>query len=80
LDEPILQNLEKPLKNPRFENFGVPLKIAQNCGEFKFQNLFIAGKPRRIFGQARPSKSQDTAKTSCFENFLGSLKIVGNCG
>ncbi len=70
LDEPVLQNPKKLWKNPRFEIFLGPLKIVGNHGKSKFRNLFIAGKPRRIFGQARPSKARDTAEKSAFQEFF----------
>ncbi len=59
--------------------FGGPLKFAGNHRKSKFWNLFIAGKLQRIFGWAHPSKSQDTAEKSAFQEFLGPLKIAGNC-
>ncbi len=76
LDEPVLQNPDKLRKNPHFENFLGPLKIAGNPRKSKFQNLFIAGKPQRIFGRAHPLKSWDTAEKSAFREFFGSPK---NC-
>ncbi len=49
----------------------VPSKSREKCGEVRVPNNF---------GRARPSKSQETAGKSGFQDFLGPLKIAGNRG
>jgi hypothetical protein len=78
LDKPVLQNPKKLQKNPRFKNFLGPLKIAGKHGKSKFQNLFIAGKPRRILDKPVFQIPETPRKNPHFNIFLGPLKIARN--
>ncbi len=81
LEEPVLQNTEKPRRNPSFEKFSGPLKIVENHRKIQILKPVHCGKTAKNFlDEPALQNPEPPRKNARLEIFFGPLKIAGNRG